>query len=197
MNPDAPSHDYNRRQAVRDAQYAADYQSWVASLPESERARLKAAGIDRPDTSYTGTGRSDHDMAESPLAREESRLVEQLEPVAPVPPTNAVAPEDINEQVWDVLRRLIGELLDQKNSALFIECLAVVSGVGFMGNSMTEIAKRHGLTRAAVSKRCVELSERLGLLPSRSMRSLTARSSYAQTQHSIARNYESRNRQGR
>jgi hypothetical protein len=43
---------------------------------------------------------------------------------------------------------------------------------------MTDIAKRHGVTRAAVSKRCVELSRALNLKPSRAMRSIPARQSY-------------------
>ena len=36
---------------------------------------------------------------------------------------------------------------------------------------VTDIAKRHGVTRAAVSKRCVELTRALNLKPSRAMRS--------------------------
>ena len=45
-----------------------------------------------------------------------------------------------------------------------------------------QIASRHKVTRAAVSKRCVELTERLDLLPSRAMRSLTARKAYREAQ---------------
>ena len=54
-----------------------------------------------------------------------------------------------------------------------------------MGDSMTAIAKRHGVTRAAVSKRYIQLTEQLDMLPSRAMRSLTARATYrtAQTKH--------------
>lgn len=48
---------------------------------------------------------------------------------------------------------------------------------------MTAIAQRHGVTRAAVSKRCVELTEKLGVMPSRAMRSLTARAAYAHARH--------------
>ena len=55
---------------------------------------------------------------------------------------------------------------------------------------MTEIAKRHGLTRAAVSKRCVELAQKIGLPPSRAMRSLTARVAYAQARKESLRRRE-------
>ena len=93
------------------------------------------------------------------------------------------------EDVWDVVRRLIGELLVQKNAKLALECLALASGLAFLGDSMTEIARRHGLTRAAVSKRCVELAQKIGLQPSRAMRSLTARAAYAQARkESLRRN---------
>jgi len=62
---------------------------------------------------------------------------------------------------------------------------------------MTEIAQRNGVTRAAVSKRCVELTQKLKINPSRAMRSLTARISYARTQHILRHNHEKRNRKGR
>ena len=83
------------------------------------------------------------------------------------------------EQVWDILRRLIGYLLGQRNAQLSLECLALVSGVSFLGDSQSEIARRHGVTRAAVSKRCVEMTRKLAVMPSRAMRTLTARDAYA------------------
>lgn len=64
------------------------------------------------------------------------------------------------------------------NARLSLECLALVTGLSYCGDSMTEIAARHGVTRAAVSKRCVELSRALNLKPSRAMRSISARQSY-------------------
>ena len=64
------------------------------------------------------------------------------------------------------------------NARLTAECIALVSGLNYSGSSMTHIAGKHGITRAAVSKRCVELTELLGIRPSRAMRSLTARKRY-------------------
>ena len=87
------------------------------------------------------------------------------------------------DAIWEVVRRLIGELLIQQNAKLSLECLALVSGVSFLGESMTDIARRHGVTRAAVSKRCVELAEKLNMFPSRAMRSLTARKAYARARN--------------
>jgi hypothetical protein len=83
-----------------------------------------------------------------------------------------------HELVWAALRRVLGEVLCHDNARLTAECIALVSGLAYTGSSMTEIAARHGITRAAVSKRCVELTELLDLKPSRAMRSLTARRRY-------------------
>ena len=66
----------------------------------------------------------------------------------------------------------------------------LVSGLIYSGDSMTDIAQRHGITRAAVSKRCVELTELLNLRPSRAMRSLTARKSYRSARIQSTKSHE-------
>jgi hypothetical protein len=68
------------------------------------------------------------------------------------------------------VRRLVGLLLADTSPALGIECVALVTGIGYDGSSMEQIAKRHGVTRAAVSKRCIELCEAFGVPPVRAMR---------------------------
>ena len=55
---------------------------------------------------------------------------------------------------------------------------------------LQRIARRHGVTRAAVSKRCCELSELLDLRPSRAMRSLTARKRYRSARIRFTRSNE-------
>lgn len=170
--------DYIQRQTIRDAQHARDYRAWVASMPPSERAKLKAQGIDEPDISHHGSGMSDHDMADSPLASEEPDIIGQIDDAA----AERESPRGIaitdHEALWDSLRRMLGELLNQKNAKLTLECFAVVSGASFLGDSMTAIAKRHGVTRAAVSKRCIDIAKQLNLPPSRSMRAEKAREAY-------------------
>jgi LysM repeat protein len=64
------------------------------------------------------------------------------------------------------------------------------------GDSMSLIAKRYGVTRAAVSKRCVDITQRLNLPPSRAMRSLNARTTYRKTQLKL-RSKDERNRNHR
>jgi hypothetical protein len=88
-----------------------------------------------------------------------------------VPATQFADAESINE----LLRRLLGELLARDNSRLSLECLALVTGLSYTGDSMSDIARRHRVTRAAVSRRCVELSNALNLAPGRAMRPLKTR----------------------
>jgi len=178
--------DYRTRQAQRDAQHSKEYAAWVAGLSPKERARLAACGVDRPlppdyGSLYSGMN---GDIADSPLASEDPDIEELIEP--PVPATHEIS----GEAVWDALRRLVGEILTLPNRSLTVECLAVVSGLSYAGDSMSEIARRHCVTRAAVSKRCVELTEKLNLLPSRAMRSLTARKSYRAAQLRVRASYE-------
>lgn len=69
-----------------------------------------------------------------------------------------------------VVRRLVGIMLADSNPALGVECVALVTGIGYEGASEADIARRHRVTRAAVSKRCIELCEAFGIPPVRAMR---------------------------
>jgi hypothetical protein len=178
--------DYARKQATKDAAYVREYRAWLATLTPEERWQVAELGLDVPLLPGDGGGGFiDKDAADSPLASE-----------APAPITDDAAPEETapgflgTEDVWDILRRLVGQLMAERNARLSLECLALVSGLSFLGDSMTAVARRHGVTRAAVSKRCVELTERLNLLPSRAMRSLTARHAYRAAQLSTRMQYE-------
>ena len=189
---------YTVKQAIRDAQYRRDYDAWLKSLTPAERAKLKAVGLDEPLLAANGNGISDKDLADSPLASETPDILGEVddylarENFGKTGETHEMQPEGEDSRslnkidpdaVWEVVRRLIGELLVQQNAKLALECLALVSGVSFLGESMTDIARRHCVTRAAVSKRCIELTEKLNMIPSRAMRSLTARKAYARARN--------------
>jgi hypothetical protein len=167
--------DYEIRQRARDEDYRKAYADWIASLPPEERERLGELGLDRPSVPGSGIGAPSRDMAESSLAScGPEEVIEAEGGAVPIDDPEATDPERLH----DLLRRLVGELIGQDNARLSLECLALVTGLAYCGDSMTEIAKRHGVTRAAVSKRCVELTRALNLSPSRAMRSLPARQNY-------------------
>lgn len=165
---------YASRQRSCNADYRRAYEAWVASLPPEERSQLAAMGLEdpqMPDTSASGHC----DAAELPQCSTPPESFDDRE--------EATAPERcpefaISEAVLDVIRVILGELMSQSNSKLSMECLALVTGLSYTGDSMTAIARRHNVTRAAVSKRCVDFTRALRLDPCRAMRSMKARESY-------------------
>lgn len=181
--------DYARRQAAKDAEYERQYNAWVEALPADKRRELEKAGLAKPDVARHGNGSAKGDAADSPVMRvgDDPAVVPDPEPDDP---TDSDAPVD-GEAVWDALRRMLGEIICRDNARLTAECFAIASGLTFSGgDSMLDIARRHGVTRAAVSKRCVELTELLGLRPSRAMRSLTARQAYRHARIQITQAHE-------
>ncbi len=176
--------DYSKRQALKDEAHSQEYRAWIASMPPDERRRMVELGLAEPLHDADGYGWGNTDAAEFPEASETPELPLEPEEV----PVKAATIE--NEDVLDVLRRLIGELLAERNARLSLECLALATGFSYLGGTMTDIARRHCVTRAAVSKRCVELTERLHLHPSRAMRSLTARRAYQAAQLSTRKCHE-------
>jgi hypothetical protein len=170
--------DYARRQSAKDAQYESDYQAWVDSMTPEERAKLVAQGLDKPMVARRGNGAAAGDSADSPVMRtgDDPALV------SPAVESEEVAGMPMHI-VADILRHFVADLMADANTRLTVECLAVSLGLSaYNGESMTDIANRHGVTRAAVSKRCVDITKRLNLPPSRAMRSEKARKIYRKAQ---------------
>ena len=174
------SGDYAKKQARLDAQYERDYEAWVQSMTLAERREAEKLGLLKPSLQRHGNGAADHDIADSPAAshtpdiaalvdHEDDRQQEVI----------AAGMAEANR----ILRHLVADLIDETNMRLTIECLATALGLSaYNGDSMTSIAKRCGVTRAAVSKRCVDITNRLKVLPSRAMRSVKARKVYQKSQ---------------
>jgi hypothetical protein len=167
---EADSADYRIRQSAAEIEYAKSYRSWVDSLPPEERRELATLGLAEPDLPKRSAGIG--------LSRDasESSAAQTLDEVAAPDPDEGITEADL--RVCEVIQKLIGELIVDRNPALAIECLALTTGIAYEGNSMIAIAKRYGLSRAAVSKRCVELAERLGVKNPRPMKSESAREIY-------------------
>ena len=186
--------DYTKRQKVRDAQYERDYKAWIKSLPPAERRKFEAQGLDKPMIGYHGNGSATGDAADSPVMRigDDPALLPAPEPEPEPPPhqepNQTHAPD--SELIRDAVRRVLGEIICHGNSRLTAECIAIVTGLNFTGASMTEVARKHGVSRAAVSKRCVELTELLGLRPSRAMRPLTTREANRAARIQTTQSYE-------
>lgn len=172
--------DYSKRQSAKDAEYERQYQSWVDSMSLEERREAEKLGLLKPCVQRYGNGANDRDVADSSIASHEpdiAALVDHEEPAQAAPATQPMM------DATEILRHLVADLLSEGNTRLTVECLAVALGLSaYNGETMTDIAKRHGITRAAVSKRCVDITERLNLSPSRAMRSTRARRIYQKAQ---------------
>jgi hypothetical protein len=103
------------------------------------------------------------------MAWENGQRVPSFDP-RDVEPEDDAPVQSLSSPALVMARRLIGFMLADPCPALGIECMALVTGIGYEGAARASIARRHKVTRAAVSKRCVELSESLGLPPTRAMR---------------------------
>lgn len=173
------SDDYAKKQTKRDAQYERDYEAWVQSMSLEERREAEKLGLLKPCIQRHGNGAAEHDMAES------SRASHTPDIAALVDHENDEA-GTISHGAIEVLRHFVADLISEGNTRLTVECLAVALGLSaYNGESMTAIAHRHGVTRAAVSKRCVDITTQLNLPPSRAMRSEKARKIYrhSRTKH--------------
>jgi hypothetical protein len=171
--------DYSKRQSAKDAQYERDYKAWIDSMTPEERTKLGTQGLDKPMVGRHGNGSAAGDSADSPLMRIGD------DPALEVPAADAEAETAAMpvQGVADILRHFVADLIADGNTRLTVECLAVALGLSaYNGESMTDIANRHGITRAAVSKRCVDITTRLNLPPSRAMRSEKARHIYQRSQ---------------
>jgi len=172
------SDDYAKKQTKRDAQYERDYEAWVKSMTLAERREAEKLGLLKPCLQRHGNGAAEHDMADSPAASYTPDIAALVDHE-----TEESRQPDGMKDATRILRYLVADLLAEGNTRLTIECLAVALGLsGYNGESMTDIAKRYGVTRAAVSKRCVDITKRLNLLPSRAMRSELARKIYRSSQ---------------
>lgn len=169
-----PDDSYAAKQRAHDARYRREYETWVASLPPEERRQLAAMGLEGPQ--MPGTSASGHcdaaDLAQCTTLPEPAGEDDQAAAVEGHPLFFD------GEAARDLLRVFVGELISRDNRGLSVECMALVTGLSYTGDSMTTIARRHNVTRAAVSKRCVEFTQALRLAPCRAMRSLKARESY-------------------
>jgi len=171
------SDDYTKKQAKKDAQYERDYEAWVKTMTLEERREAEKLGLLKPCLQRHGNGAADHDMAESSRASHTPDIAALVDHEDEAPETQSMG------SATEILRRLVADIVSEDNTRLTIDCLTIALGLRvYSGDSMTTIAKRHGITRAAVSKRCVDIIERLKLPPSRAMRSEQARKIYQRSQ---------------
>jgi hypothetical protein len=171
------SDDYAKKQARKDADYEREYEAWVRSMSIEERREAEKLGLLKPCLQRHGNGGAEQDMADSAAASHTPDIA------ALIDQEGDQSNDPHARDAIEVLRHFVADLISEGNTRLTVECLAVALGLSaYNGESMTSIAKRHGVTRAAVSKRCVDITRQLNLPPSRAMRSEKARKTYRNSQ---------------
>lgn len=94
------------------------------------------------------------------------------------PPT----PEEIHYESLEFGRRLVSFIRRQGRARLTVDCLYLAMGDADLELvTMTDIAKLHGVSKAAVSKRVRKLRVELHLPPNANNKSERARDTYART----------------
>jgi hypothetical protein len=180
------SDDYAKKQTKRDSQYEREYEAWVKSMTIAERREAEKLGLLKPCLQRHGNGAADKDMAESSRAS-------HTPDIAALVDHEEEQTDTINHDAIEVLRHFVADLISEDNTRLTVDCLSIALGLRvYAGDSMTKVAKCHGITRAAVSKRCVDITQRLKLPPSRAMRSEKARNIYrkSRTKHHQKKKHE-------
>lgn len=146
-------------------------------LTEEEKAKARKIGIEaRADDYQTHNGKP---VDELPIAAQNDGpdAVEEVEDskgkAAPIAEIAA------DERTWFVVRQILDIIIAAPNARLEAECFRISSGLGML-DSITEasVARKHGLTRAAISKRCVRQTKLIGIRPSQYMRSIPLRETY-------------------
>jgi hypothetical protein len=171
---------YADRESARNAAYDRTYRAWVATLPAGERARLKAQGIAAPDTSRrAGCGDGDAitlARATSPEASPVESAVAALDPAERDPDELQALAQRVAS---DALASFAARIRAHPNPLMALDALCYAGGLmDVEGLSETELAARHGVTRAAFSKLAVQWTEIFDLPPSRGMRSRRARQTH-------------------
>lgn len=162
-----------REQAQKDAKYVREYRAWYDALSPRERKKADEMGLSGPDVGYNGNMRG-MDISDLQIATDD----------APHDMDEAIADPCVMtmEAAGDLLRRLIGEMVAFPRPALTLDCLMILLGLGEPMPTETELAQRHGTTKATVSQRCIALMETFNLPPPPVLKSKRARKSYSTTQ---------------
>jgi predicted DNA-binding protein YlxM (UPF0122 family) len=91
--------------------------------------------------------------------------------------------EKIRKEIQDALTQVIAIIYDSNNYKLKLATIVCSFGLPlFLGKSMSEIAKMHGVTRQALSKSVKQFQKNFNLPPTRGQKSLAACEKYKQAQ---------------
>jgi hypothetical protein len=173
MKDDYAKNESHRNRHYRQSWETPEVKAWIDSLSPEDRQRMEAKGLLGPMMPKDGGGTLlDCDLAESPLASSSPDIAELVDGAAPEATSDAQARSD-------VLASFCARMRGCTNPALVFDAVCYGTGVlTIEGQSATELAAKHGVTKQAFSKIAVQWCTTFDLPPARSMKSKRARASY-------------------
>ncbi len=161
------------RQAAQDRAYSEAFHIWINSLSGEERAKLETLHLTTPDVS-----RKTHKL--------DDELAMQLASTSDSPWETLTASEEVTEEksatpktsrdVGVALAAFCARVRSQPNPLLAFDTLCFATGLmGLEGRTQTELALRHGVTKAAFSRQVVAWLDIFELSPPRGCKSMRQR----------------------
>jgi hypothetical protein len=90
----------------------------------------------------------------------------------------------LSERVWEAISQVLGNIVDSSNPRKTADLYACATGLRLrQGITLTDLAKKYGISKQALDKQLVQLCEKLDLPPPRLMKSQLSRESYRLANH--------------
>jgi len=95
----------------------------------------------------------------------------------------------LSEKVWEAIAQVLSNIVDSSNPRKTSDLYACATGLRLrQGITLTDLAKKYGVSKQALDKQLVSLCEKLHLAPPRMMKSQLSRESYRLSNHRKIKN---------
>lgn len=95
----------------------------------------------------------------------------------------------LSERIWETIAQVISNIVDSSNPRKTADLYACATGLRLrQGITLTDLAKKYGVSKQALDKQLVQLCEKLDLPPPRLMKSQLSRESYRLANHRKIKN---------
>ena len=95
----------------------------------------------------------------------------------------------LSERIWEAIAQVLSNIVDSPNPRKTADLYACATGLRLrQGITLTDLAKKYGVSKQALDKQLVSLCEKLDLPPPRLMKSQLSRKSYRLANHRKIKN---------
>jgi len=95
----------------------------------------------------------------------------------------------LSERIWEAISQVLSNIVDSPNPRKTADLYACATGLRLrQGITLTDLAKKYGVSKQALDKQLVSLCKKLDLTPPRMMKSQLSRESYRLANHRKIKN---------